>query len=120
MSKNSELSKEMGERIRKIRNEMKLTKDALGKKLGVTGQFLGIVESGRSTMAYDKLKKLCEISNYSADFILFGKEPNLINETKELLQDFTEDQIQNACDIIMKMANIMKENKEDADETEVV
>lgn len=73
MNKDIELRKEMGERIRKIRNEMKMTKEALAKKLGVTGQFLGVVECGRSTISYDKLKKLCEISGYSADYILFGK-----------------------------------------------
>ena len=102
--------KEIGERVRNIRNELKMTKEALGKKIGVTGQFIGVIESGKSTMSYDKLKKLCDISGHSSDYILFGKEYNIMNDTKTLLQDFTEEQIQEACEILKKMVNII--NKE--------
>ena len=114
MNKDIELRKEMGERIRKIRNEMKMTKEALAKKLGVTGQFLGVVECGRSTISYDKLKKLCEISGYSADYILFGKDVNIVLKTKNLLQDYTDEQIIGACEMLKKMALIIKNNEENS------
>ncbi len=111
VEKDLELRKEMGERVRKIRNELKMSKEALGKKLGVTGQFLGVVEKGNSTMSYDILKRLCEISGYSADYILFGKSPVLLNETKELLNEFSEDQIQAVFEVIKRMSTII--NKEE-------
>ena len=100
----------MGERVRKIRNELNLTKDALGKKIGVTGQFLGVVEKGNSAMSYDKLKRLCDISGYSADYILFGKLPNSLNEAKELLNEFSEDQIQAVGEVIKKMSTIINKD----------
>ena len=81
------LLKEMGERIRIIRSEMNLSKDALGKKIGVTGQFLGVVENGKSTMSYEKLKRLCDISGYTSDYILFGRKSEMLDETRELLKD---------------------------------
>ncbi|MBR2240518.1 MAG: helix-turn-helix transcriptional regulator [Bacilli bacterium] len=110
MNKDLELRKQMGERVRKIRNEMKLTKEALGKKLGVTGQFLGVVESGKSDISYDKLKKLCDISGYSADYILFGRNSKSIVEAKSKLEQYTDDQIIEACDVIKRIAIFMKKD----------
>ncbi len=108
MNKDLELMKQIGDRIRKIRNEMKMTKEALAKSIGVTGQFLGVVESGKSSISYDKLKKLCDISGYSADYILFGKNRELISEAKVNLEQFTNEQIQEACQVISKIAIFMK------------
>lgn len=109
MSKNIELSVEIGERIHKIRNELKLSKDALGKKLGVTGQFIGVVEKGKSTMSYDKLRKLCDVSGYSADYILFGKSEFVTQDIKKLLTEFSEDQIRDVCELINRMLNLLKD-----------
>ena len=112
MNKDLELRRKMGERIRNIRNDMKLSKDALAKQIGITGQFLGVVENGKSDISYDKLKKLCEISGYSADYILFGKNPDIISETKKIIEQFTDEQIEDACEVIKKMVILMK-NSED-------
>ena len=108
MNKDAKLLKEMGDRVRFIRNEMKLTKEALGRKMGVTGQFLGVVESGKSSISYDKLKKLCDISGYSADYILFGKNADFFSKAKEQISQFDKDQIEEACEIIQKLAIFMK------------
>ena len=110
MNKDVELRKQIGERIRCIRNEMKLSKVALAKELGITGQFLGVVEGGKSIISYDKLKKLCDLTGYSADYILFGKNDKSVTETKRQLQEFSEDQIQDACDAIKKIAVFIKSN----------
>ena len=110
MVKNSELIKEIGERIRNIRNEMNMTKDSLAKEMGITGQFLGVVESGRSAISYEKLKRLCDISGYTADYILFGKDMEILNETKALFLEFNEEQVEDACEILKRMAKIIKRN----------
>ena len=112
MNKDVELRKQIGERIRCIRNEMKLSKVALAKELGITGQFLGVVEGGKSIISYDKLKKLCDLTGYSADYILFGKNDKSVTETKRQLQEFSEDQIQDACDAIKKIAIFIKSNND--------
>ena len=120
MSKDLELRRQMGERIRQIRNELKMNKEALAREIGVTGQFLGVVESGRSTISYDKLKKLCEISGYSADYIIFGKEADMVKNTKTKLEEYSDEQIRSACEIIQKLAIFMKndEDEDDADTDE--
>ncbi len=110
MNKDLELRKKMGERIRGIRNEMNMTKGGLAKQIGVTGQFLGVVESGKSDISYDKLKKLCDISGYSSDYILFGRDTNLIAKTQQQLRAYNEEQIKTACNVINNIAILIKKD----------
>ena len=110
MNKDTEFLKQMGQRIRQIRNEMNMTKDALAKAMGVTGQFLGVVEAGRSAISYEKLKKLCELSGYTSDYILFGKDMEMLNETKALFLEYNEEQVEDACEILKRMSKIVRRN----------
>lgn len=111
MSQDLELKMRIGKRIEKIRKEMNLTKESFAKMLGVSGQYLGIVEKGESALSYEKLKKLCEISGYSADYILFGKDNKISKETENLLAEFSNYQIEEACEIIKKIAVFIKNSK---------
>lgn len=117
MKRNLLLKKQMGERIRKIRNELKMTKDALGKEMGLTGQFLGVVESGKSTLTYEKLKILCDISGYTSDYILFGKDSNLVTDTKENLKKYTDEEIEAACEMLKNISIFIKTKDEDTDDS---
>ncbi len=108
MNKDIELRIQMGDRIRRIRNEMKMTKGSLAREMGITGQFLGVVESGRSDLSYDKLKKLCDISGYPSDYILFGRDTNLIVRAKRRLRSYSEEQIKVSCEVINKIAVLIK------------
>ncbi len=113
MRRDLDLFKEIGERIRNIRNSLKMNKEELAKKLGVTGQFLGVVENGQSSMGYDKLKKLCEISGCSADYILFGRNANVVKETKDILSEYNQEEIEEICDVIKNIAVMIKKKDED-------
>jgi len=108
------LKKEIGKRVEEIRKQMNLTKEKLAKEIGITPQYLGIVEKGESALAYDKLKKLCEISGNSADYILFGKDVEIEEKTKMLLSEFSYEEIQKACEAIKQIAVFMKEPKKKA------
>ena len=116
MNKNLEMQKKIGQRIRIIKKELNLSKDALGKMLGISGQFLGVIENGKSNLTYDRLKKFCEVSGYTADYILFGRDVKKIVETREELQKFSNEQIIEACELLSKIAIFVKNDKEDLDE----
>ena len=105
------LKKKIGKRIEGIRKEMNQTKEKLSRELGITPQYLGIVEKGKSSLSYTKLKRLCEISGYSSDYILFGKDVEVEEKTKKLLDEFSYEEIQNACEAIKQIAVFMKETK---------
>ena len=52
-----------GKRIKYIREqELKMTKTMLAKKLGISSQFLGLVEDGKGNLMYRSLKKLRQVS----------------------------------------------------------
>lgn len=104
------MKEEFGKRIRNIREEMGLTKEAFARTLGVSGQYLGIVERGGSYLSIDKLKILCDLTGLSADYILFGKDSNVVNNTKNILADFSIEQIQTGCNMLKELAVLIKDN----------
>jgi len=104
------LKKKIGKRIEKIRLEMNLTKEALAKELGISGQYLGIVEKGQSALSYEKLEKLCNITGYSSDYILFGKGNKVLKNTEELLKDISIEQIEESYEIIKRLVVFIKNN----------
>ena len=95
---NNELEKleqeNRGQRIRDIReNELHMNKSELAKEIGVSSQFLGLVENGKGNLVYKSIKKLRNLSGHSADYILYGLDDNCINKTKKLLQEYSENEI---------------------------
>ena len=100
---------EIGKRIKDIREEMGLTKEAFAKKLGISGQYLGLIERGQNYLSIEKLKTLCDLSNLSADYILFGEENTIISDTKILLKKFDKEQIVAGCKTLKKLALLIKD-----------
>lgn len=96
---------ERGKRIKFIREqELKMSKLKLAKEIGVSGQFLGLVEDGKGNLVYKSIKKLRDLSGHSADYILYGLDDTIIDETKNLLQKYTEKQITDSINIIKNIA----------------
>lgn len=102
------MKEKVGKRIRQIREDMGMTKEKFAKLLGISGQYLGVVEHGKSYLSIEKLKILCEITNLSADYILFGKDEQLINNTQKILSEFSNEQIEIGCEALQKLALLLK------------
>lgn len=105
------MKEEIGKRIRYIRENMGMTKESFAKLLGISGQYLGVVEHGKSYLSIEKLKILCDLTGLSADYILFGKDNNAFSNTQELLSKFSDKQIQLGCETLQKLALFMKEQE---------
>lgn len=102
---------ERGKRIRYIReNELNLNKTKMGKLIGVSSQFLGLVEEGRGNLVYKSIRKLKEISGHSADYILFGMDDEVIKDTKNYINKFTDLEIIQAMQAIKDIALFMKKD----------
>ena len=98
-----------GKRIKFIReNELHMNKTQLAKEIGISSQFLGLVEEGRGNLVYRSIKKLRDISGHSADYILYGLDDNIINKTKKLLEKYTDKEIEKAISIINDIAIFIK------------
>lgn len=60
----------LGQRLRFLRHERKLTQEALGKILGVGKTAISQYEKGTRKPDADMLKRMAEFFNVSADFLL--------------------------------------------------
>ena len=101
---------ERGKRIKNIReNELHMNKTQLAKEIGVSSQFLGLVEEGKGNLVYRSIKKLRNLSGHSADFILYGLDDDIIEKTKKCLEAFSDHEISNAIKIIKDIAFFIKD-----------
>ena len=103
------MREEIGKRIEKIRVDMGMTKEKFAKNIGISGQFLGLVEHGKNLLSVEKLKNLCEFTNLSADYILFGKNTESFKLSKEILAEFSNSQIEAGLDLIKRFALFIKD-----------
>ena len=85
-----------------------MNKAKLASLIGISGQFLGLVEEGKGNLVYKSLKKLMKISGHSADYILFGLDDNIIKDTRKLLNNYTDLEILEGIEIIKKLSVFIK------------
>ena len=98
-----------GQRIKMIReHELCMNKTQFAKAIGVSGQFLGLVEDGKGNLVYKSIKKLWDLSGHSADFILYGLDDNIIKETRKCLNKYSETQIIETLEIIKNITHFIK------------
>lgn len=83
--------KSMGLRIRKRREELKISREKLAEKLDVSVKFISDIEYGLRGISIKRLIVLTQILEVSADYILLGDElPNnrlFINEISKCPQN---------------------------------
>ena len=73
MKENVQNNLEVGERIRKIREDLKMNRETFSEMIDISDVFLGQIERGERSLS---IKTLCRIVSYtgnSTDYILFGK-----------------------------------------------
>ena len=95
-------AREIGRRIRSLREQGRLTREELAEKIDVTVGYLADVERGDAGISTKTLMLLCNILHCSADYILFGDRPrpslgdrvaNLPPELVALIDDLVLSQI---------------------------
>lgn len=65
-----------GERLRGIRENMKMNREEFSEKIDITDSFLGQIERGERALSVKTLRKVVRYTGISADYLLFGKETN--------------------------------------------
>ena len=98
-----------GKRIKEIReNELRLNKTDLAKQIGISSQFLGLVEEGKGNLVYRSIKLLRNLSGHSADYILYGLDDSVITETKECLEEYSEEELIQAIKILKHLSLFLR------------
>lgn len=84
MGTNPNINKILGERLKEIRTNKKITREMLAEKIDVSARFLADVETGKVGISLSTLKKICEFLNISADFLIGNTSNNNNCEIYEL------------------------------------
>ena len=58
-------------RLRELRTAAGLSQEALGQKIGVSGQAISHLESGKRKLTSDMAKRLADFFNVSTDYLLY-------------------------------------------------
>ncbi len=90
-----EFNKEIGARIKNLRNRSSLSREKLAEKAEISTQFLADIESGKKGMSVATLYKLCNVLHVSSDYLLFGNHENN-SIIPDMIKTLNEKQLRNA------------------------
>ena len=88
---------EIGERIRKAREDMKMSREVFSEAVDISDIFLGQIERGERSLSIKTLYRIVSFTGVSTDYILFGnKETNstsqkidrILNRSSEEMKDY--------------------------------
>ena len=65
-------------RLRIARDELGLKQKDMAEKLGISAQYLGMMERGDQPLSEPVAMKMQTLFGYSAEWILFGKGPEMV------------------------------------------
>ena len=93
---------EVGERIRKIREDLKMNREKFSEMVDISDVFLGQIERGERSLSIKTLCKIVYFTGSSTDYILFGNESNntTINKINRILSKSSDANIKYFYDII--------------------
>lgn len=84
----SELQKNLGMNLQKVRMERNMTREQLAEKAGISPTFLANLECGNKMMSVITLAHLAAALNVSVDTLLFGESSaNQMKNLETLLRD---------------------------------
>lgn len=109
---NLELALAMGKRMAERRKACGLTQENVAYLAGITHQQYNKAENGKACLGSDSLLKVSDALQTSADYLLSGKRiSDRYNDTIELLDKMTDDQLQLANKVIQCIAEWKTEHK---------
>ncbi len=103
----------IGERVRKIREDLKMNRERFSEMIDISDVFLGQIERGERSLSTKTLVKIVKFTGVSADFILFGNEESntTLSEINRILNKCSEDLLNYIYDLIHTTFNYAKKLK---------
>lgn len=102
--------KDIGFRIRYLRESNNYTRDALAEKVDISAKFLYEIETGKKGFTVEILYNLSKALNVSCDYILTGNEVNKIPEKMvDVIECFSANQMGRVQDILRVVKELCSE-----------
>lgn len=104
---------EVGERIRKIRTELKMNRENFSEMIDISDVFLGQIERGERSLGIKTLSRIVSFTGVSSDFILFGTptENKTIEKINRILNKSSENMVSYIYQIIVASFSFFKSHK---------
>lgn len=76
----------MNDRIKALRKEMGLSQDAFAEKLGLTKNYISLIENGNRNLSEQSIKVLCTMFNVNEEWLRTGNGEmmNLVSKDEEI------------------------------------
>ena len=102
----------IGERIRKIREDLKMNRERFSEMIDISDVFLGQIERGERSLSTKTLVKIVKFTGVSSDFILFGNEEsnNTLAKINRILNKCSNDFLNSIYDLIHTTFNYVKKS----------
>lgn len=110
-----QITREAGMRVKKIRQELRLTPMEMKKRLGLTSTSYYKIERGEQFFSWKTLHHFLEDTGLSSDWLLFGKGPKYFKEKdapEKLAQQLEEQKMLYAADTTQLKKDLDTERKQ--------
>lgn len=103
---------EVGERIRKIREDLKMSREKFSEMIDISDVFLGQLERGERSLSTKTLIKIISFTGLSSDFILFGTEESndKISKINRILNKCSDDVLDYIYNLIRTTVTFIKKS----------
>lgn len=100
--------KEIGGRIKYLREENNYTRDELAEKIGISAKFLYEIETGKKRFSAETLVKIAQAVSVSCDYIMLGNrlESKEIEDISNILRRFSKEQLELVGDMLRVMMKL--------------
>ena len=104
------LNKEIGLRVRRLRENKGLSREKFSENIDITPQFLAEIENGNKGMSFATLIKVCNFLSGSTDYIIVGETQNDLSKIMHILSNMDKDYIPFAESILETYALSVKKS----------
>lgn len=107
MEKENKKLKDIGNRIKEARKKKGISQAELADSIGVSLTYMSCLENGKKTMSIDKLIKITDVLQISADWLLRSDIPEVrsiyIKEIEEILKDKSNSEIEKILKALLEI-----------------
>ena len=102
----------IGDRIRKIREDLKMSREKFSEMIDISDVFLGQLERGERSLSTKTLVKIVSFTGISSDFILFGTQTpdNTISKINRILNRCSDDVLGYIYNLIRSTVSFIKKS----------
>ena len=103
----------IGDRIRKIREDLKMSRETFSEMIDISDFFLGKIERGERSLSNNTLVKIVKFTGVSADYILFGNESsnNTVAKINRILNKCPDNVVEYIYNLIHATYYFIKNSK---------